>query len=59
VFPALIALQRVLVGRFPDTVRNASILILFIYRTALDVLSCRLGPICRFGGADNELAVHD
>jgi O-antigen ligase len=30
VFPALIALQRVLVGRFPDTVRNASILILFI-----------------------------
>jgi hypothetical protein len=60
VFPALIALQRVLVGRFPDTVRNASILIVFIYyRAALDVLSCRLGPICRFGGADNELDVHD
>jgi O-Antigen ligase len=30
VFPSLIALQRVLVGRLPDTVRNASILILFI-----------------------------
>jgi hypothetical protein len=30
VFPALIALQRVLVGRFPDTFRNAGILILFI-----------------------------
>jgi hypothetical protein len=30
VFPALIALQRVLIGRFPDTVRNASILILFV-----------------------------
>lgn len=30
VFPALIALQRILVGRFADTVRNASILILFM-----------------------------
>jgi hypothetical protein len=31
-----------------------------IYRhAALDVLSYRLGPICRFGGADDELDVSD
>jgi hypothetical protein len=30
IFPALIALQRILVGRFPDTVRDASTLILFM-----------------------------